>query len=560
MNSQENSKQKNSERIIDDFYNFCKRGNLKKIENILSSNSSFISKYTIDEAIRIVIRNFNSNNIEFQKCLNYLLKFNSDINFKNESQNNATVLMEAASSEKIKVLETLLNSFEIKNCDNRLASSINKNVNMNSHNQKAKKPGSLIASPNNNLVVDSKMQSKITNINKSKNISNSENSNPNDTNNVLDLNIKDSDGQTVLHKIINSNSLDENYKKESLKILIDKGADLNEENILGYTPLSLALLMGNFNLSEFLINSGANIHHVISTNNENMLHCAVRGKNPAVVSLLIGVDPKHKNKHGETSIDMAKSLNLLSFIDFFNRIDSENSDINLNNKIISSMLPINDILNKNYKNVLSHLYELKSCLKINNSEMRFIWNALLAEYYNYFENEQLFEESQHENTNVQQISKAGNVPLKNIIGSNSNNNSINPQQLENIDNNINNLNLVTPNFTSTGGSTINTKNTITNKANSKKNRKGSNLSTTNSINSSKINLNENSNILLNNTENSINWKKNRKIFIEKFIEFINNNDNSEAYSEHNKIFFYNSGLFWFKFSSFTKCFQYLSIV
>jgi len=110
-----------------------------------------------------------------------------------------------------------------------------------------------------------------------KNINNLKNKNLNNIiNNILDLNIKDNDGQTVLHKIINTNGLDENYKISSIKLLLEKGADVNCENILGYTPLSLTLLIGNYNLSEHLINFGANIHHIISANNENMLHCAVR--------------------------------------------------------------------------------------------------------------------------------------------------------------------------------------------------------------------------------------------------------------------------------------------
>ena len=369
MNSQEN-RQKNTEKLNDDLYNFCKKADLKKIENILSNNNNIFSNYIIDEAIRIVIRNYNQENKEFLKTLSYLLKFNTDINFKNESQNYATILMEAACSEKIEILETILNFFEIK---------------------KNTKIENSISNKSNNLIINKSSGSNENQKNKSiQNLNTNITANINN-NNILDLNVKDSDGQTVLHKIINSSTLDENYKITSLKKLIQKGADVNEENILGYTPLALTLLMGNSYLSEYLINSGANINHIISANNENMLHCAVRGKNPSIIVLLDTVDLKHKNKHGETPMDLANNLKLLSFKDFFNKIDTENSEINLNNKIISSMLPINDIINKNYSQVLLHLQELKSCLKINNSEMRFIWNTLLAEYFKFFENELLEE-------------------------------------------------------------------------------------------------------------------------------------------------------------------------
>jgi len=94
MNSHEIiGKQKNSEKVIDELYYNCKRVNLKKVENIISSNNNIISNYVIDEAIRNIIRNYNQQNNEFQKTLIYLLKFNTDINLKNESQNNATILM-----------------------------------------------------------------------------------------------------------------------------------------------------------------------------------------------------------------------------------------------------------------------------------------------------------------------------------------------------------------------------------------------------------------------------------------------------------------------------------
>ncbi len=616
MNSQENKKQKNSDKIIDDFYNSCKKANLKKIENILSSsNNNLISNYIIDEAIRIVIRNFNPQNLDFLKTLSYLLKFNTDINFKNESQNNATILMEAACSEKIEVLNTLLNFFEIKkNIENSKNTTLNaSNINLNLQNSCSK-----VKSHNSAIVEDKKETAGSSSRKGTKNISTSISMNENNNNinfnnnhiinNCLDLNIKDNDGQTVLHKIINSGTLDESYKFSSLTLLIEKGADVNEENILGYTPLSLSLLIGNYLFTEYLIKSGAGISHVISANNENMLHCAVRGKNPSVIHLLQNADLKHKNKHGETPYDLANNLKLLSFKEFFDKIDAENYEINLNNKIISSMLPINDIINKNYGNVLLHLQELKGCLKINNSEMRFIWNALLAEYFSFFETElfiseggQLNEKDNFTTKNTNIITKnkeSANLGFKNILVSNNSNSSNNSnfQQQENI--NSSNINL---NTSSTCASTniINSqassvsdvlfaaggnfvvKNSSNNKK-AKRNRKNSNTSSGNT-NSSAVNanltntaVNTNNNHLIkineytnNDDNNSLNnclsdktttdnnKKKNRQYFIEKFIDFFNHNEKSESDNEHKKILYYNSGLFWFKFTSYSKCLEQL---
>jgi hypothetical protein len=593
MNSQEITKQKNSEKIIDDLFNFCKKANLKKIENILSStNNITISNFIIDEAIRIVIRNYNGQNPDFLKSLTSLLKFNTDINFKNESQNHATILMEAACSEKIEVLQTILNFFDIKK-SNANANTTGNNLNSYASN----KTPSIASSPNSGNIDEKKAGANNSKYNKIKNesISTSENFNNNNSNinnNCLDLSIKDNFGQTVLHKIINMGTLNDSYKFCSLKLLIEKGANVNEENILGYSSLSLALLLGNSALTEYLIINGADINLILSANNENMLHCAVRGKNPAVIPFLQNADLKHKNKHGETPIDLANNLKLLSFKDFFNKIDADNSDINLNNKIISSMIPINDIINKNYVNVLLHLQELKTCLKINNSEMRFIWNTLLAEYYSYFENELLVAEGQIsekinyslnsnninksvKNNIYQQNNECGNHSLRNILGSdNININNNNLKQQENFNSSNINLNVSTfnsntntvPDIFSAGKFVV--KSTSINKNNAKRNRKISNasgntnafLNTNATITVSNINNNNNNLINLieiNNNDNDINQSKSRQYFIEKFMEFFINNDISQTDNEHKKILHYNSGLFWFKFSSYAKCFEQL---
>lgn len=583
MNSQENTNQKNSDKIIDDFYNSCKKANLKKIENILfkSNSNNTISNYIIDEAIRIVIRNFNPQNPDFLKSLTYLLKFNTDINFKNESQNNATILMEAACSEKIEVLNSILNFFEIKKNENTKITNIiiNNNINSNLNSSSSKKPSSTASNSKSN-------KNKNTSVSENEiNYKNNDNSNSN--NNCLDLNIKDNDGQTVLHKIINSGTLDESYKFSSLKLLIEKGANVNEENILGYTPLALSLLVGSSTLTEYLIKNGADINHIVSANNENMLHCAVRGKNPAVIAMLHNANLKHKNKHGETPIELANNLKLLSFKDFFNKIDAKNSEINLNNKIISSMLPINDIINKNYGNVLLHLQELKACLKINNSEMRFIWNALLAEYYSYFENELLLSEglssenynfNLNSNNNNVNENEAGNSSFKNTLSNSGSYIGNNLQQQENFNSsNINsnisgfasnatatnfNANLVTADVFTAGNFVV--KNTSNNKNNAKRNRKSSNSS--GNTNNSSVYTNQTNTVTTNNNNlitinegnsNTENKTKNRQFFIESFIDFFNNNDKSQTDNEHKKIFYYNSGLFWFKFSSYSKCFEQL---
>lgn len=236
-----------------------------------------------------------------------------------------------------------------------------------------------------------------------------------------------------------------------------------------------------------------------------MLHCAVRGKNPAVLSLLKGADLKHKNKNGETACELAGNLKLLSFVEFFNKIDSENLEANMNNKIISSMLPINDIINKNYSQVLSHLQELKSYLKTNNAEIRYIWNSLLADYNNFFENE----------------ITAGN--------------------------NTSELNTKIP----FGSSKNNTANAAKQAASGKKNRKSSNSSS----NANTISLNEENlfDSINNIFDSNLGNNKSRGFFQQKFLRVLENNEKlANETTLHGRTHHYNSGLFWFKMGNYRK--------
>lgn len=114
MNTQQENRNRNNEKLIDDLFSFCKKGEMKKIKTLFSKNANALSNYVIDEAIRIIIRNYNPENKEFNKCLSFLLNLNSNINFKNETQDYATILMEAACSEKLEIIDTIINLFQIK--------------------------------------------------------------------------------------------------------------------------------------------------------------------------------------------------------------------------------------------------------------------------------------------------------------------------------------------------------------------------------------------------------------------------------------------------------------
>jgi hypothetical protein len=289
MNSQENFRVKNTEKLIDDLYNSCKKAKTKKLENLLINNSNLFSNFIIDEAIRITIRNYTQENKEFLKCMNILLKSNKNINLKNDSQNYATILMEAACSEKIEMFDKIMGFFEVKKRKNSTGKDPQNRSRTNSANGSGSKTLSEIL----------------------------ENSNSN----ANDLDLKDTNGETVLHKIVSMNTLDTNYKIDCLKKLINRGANLEEENILGETPLVLCLTLGNCILAEFLIKSGANIFHIVSSTNDCLLHSAIKGESFSVLPLLDSIDKNHKNKAEMTPLDSARNLNLARFIEYFEKAE-----------------------------------------------------------------------------------------------------------------------------------------------------------------------------------------------------------------------------------------------
>lgn len=93
-----------------------------------------------------------------------------------------------------------------------------------------------------------------------------------------------------------------------LKALVDKGADVNQPNYSGTTPLMEACLRGSFVCAQFMIDNGAQIQ---CSNNfgETPLHQAVRSTNMDVVALLMqsGADVAAASKDG-TPLEIAERV------------------------------------------------------------------------------------------------------------------------------------------------------------------------------------------------------------------------------------------------------------
>jgi ankyrin repeat protein len=121
-------------------------------------------------------------------------------------------------------------------------------------------------------------------------------------NSVL-VNAKDrSDGHTALHIAVRARAF------SWLSYLLGKGADPNEADKNGVTPLMLASQMGQSDAVVALARSGARVD-VANDAGETPLISAVHNRSLAMVRLLLaaGADPDRADNSGRTARDYAKA-------------------------------------------------------------------------------------------------------------------------------------------------------------------------------------------------------------------------------------------------------------
>lgn len=92
-----------------------------------------------------------------------------------------------------------------------------------------------------------------------------------------------------------------------VKLLVDRGADVNSTGEDGFTSLMGAALVGNIRIAKFLLDKGADIDAVDKTYGLTVLQNACDKESEAVFDLLVkrGADIQHVDKHGGNCLEEA---------------------------------------------------------------------------------------------------------------------------------------------------------------------------------------------------------------------------------------------------------------
>lgn len=134
-----------------------------------------------------------------------------------------------------------------------------------------------------------------------------------------DINEKDNEGNTPLIESLRPGS-----NKNTIEYIIEKGADLNLKNNKGDTPLHKACMWTDIDFVKLLIEKGADINATNHIGN-TPLHEAVFSENIEAVKLLVirGADVNAKNNDGTTPLLLLKEQ-----LEIFKFLISSGADVN----------------------------------------------------------------------------------------------------------------------------------------------------------------------------------------------------------------------------------------
>jgi ankyrin repeat protein len=111
----------------------------------------------------------------------------------------------------------------------------------------------------------------------------------------------------ALTKAVQLHAAANNGEVESVKMLLEGGADVNSKNIVGETPVQVAARMGHDGIIDILLERGASIN---STNNsgETALHIVAQTNHVSTLERLLAtpeIDVHSKDREGNTALHLA---------------------------------------------------------------------------------------------------------------------------------------------------------------------------------------------------------------------------------------------------------------
>lgn len=114
---------------------------------------------------------------------------------------------------------------------------------------------------------------------------------------TFNLDAKDKEGRTALHFAAE-------FSGKCVKILLDKGANVNQANPEGLMPLQIAAKYNNGEGIEHILQKGVNVNEKVGENEETALHFAIMNNSYSVLKPLANykVDLFVLNKDKKTAV------------------------------------------------------------------------------------------------------------------------------------------------------------------------------------------------------------------------------------------------------------------
>ena len=226
----------------------------------------------------------------------------------------------------------------------------------------------------------------------------------------IDLFKVDKNNENILHYLFNKNEFENNSIEIFEKIMVyatnnnknkNKLELLTKEDKNGITPLVIVLRKGWYNILKIYFNYFEYKPHIIKSNKNNYIHCAIEGKNIKCLKLIL----KHCN-YDELNQQNSDGLNPTLYAkekecNYMSELIKQFQNNYYNNEEFKNLLLLpkidtNEIIKlfmeKKYSDTLKYLLKYKISQIINtnannkysNTNIPFEWNSLLTKRYDIF--------------------------------------------------------------------------------------------------------------------------------------------------------------------------------